>query len=422
MKLQIERLAVGGDGIARNDGKIVFVPGALVGESVTVRIVEDKARYARAELLSVETPSADRRDLDCTHETDNRCGGCGFRHVVDARSLALKAGAAIAELRKLAPDLPWPAPNLHLTSPMDPGRERLKFHVRDGELGLFERGSHDLVKVPNCLAAPRSLVEGAEAIQAVIIASGPPYPSTVLIEVVGDRRYAFWQGQFGDAHVKNLQALVDEELFGGIVCRTRKKRVDMGATWIDEDLQIGGRTLHYRRRVGAFAQANPIANQLLREQLYALLEPLAPERTIDLYAGSGNLTLIAALISGEVLAVEVDRGGIKGLAQSAERSGLDNIEAIRADLRKGLDPDFVRDMDVALLDPPRDGAKEIMSGLVEAAPGHIIYVSCSPPHLARDARYLERHYSIEALEAFDMFPRTPHLELLAHFKRLTANV
>jgi 23S rRNA (uracil1939-C5)-methyltransferase len=141
-ELHVDRLAAGGDGVGRIDGKVVFVPGGLPGEQLVIKRTEDKRRFARAEIVEVLRPAAARRSPDCPHETEAQhgigCGGCGFRHVSDAQSLQFKTEPVVTEMAKIAPEVDWPQPTLHQETELDGTRWRVRFHLASGVLGLFQ--------------------------------------------------------------------------------------------------------------------------------------------------------------------------------------------------------------------------------------------------------------------------------------------
>ena len=415
----IRALAFGGDGIGDRDGKVVFVPGALPGERARVTPLKEHKRFIRARLIEVLDPSPDRRDSGCPHEIARGCGGCGLRHVRDAVSLHLKATTATAELHKLAPSVEWPAQaREHAVGPLDGARHRVRFQVGDEAFGFFRPHSHDLIPTPECRAVHPELLRAAEALRPLLSAQ-TPQPHKLLLEYRDGRRYAFWEGPSNRRQRGQLSALVSQKVFTGVLCCHRDRTQSYGETWIKTRAQVGGRDLEFHRRVGTFGQANPHANARMIERLDALLAPCDATRIVDLYAGSGNLSLVAAGRAQRVIAVEVAGEGLEGLERGAAASELTaKVEVCRRDLRLGLTNELIEAAsDVVILDPPREGAREVMAQLLEANPRHVIYISCSPPDLARDAKVLAEGYRVEALEAFDMFPRTPHLEMMVHFAR-----
>ncbi len=336
--------------------------------------------------------------------------------MVDGRSLELKAQAALSAVRRVGPTLEWPDLT-RFPSPLDATRCRVRFHVEGGRLGLYRSGTHELVRVPQCAAAMPVILEAVEALEGVLAeAPSEPAPDTVLVENAESGVYVAWQGGAGPVQLAGLDRLVTEGRFAGVLCRRRRWYRVLGKGWIES--RWDAHDLVFRRRIGTFVQANPVANEQIRAQLLTLLKAVGADSVLDLYAGSGNLTLVAALAAKQVLGVEVDREGLAGLRDSAERNKLTNVSTYRRDLRQGFTRRLAcHECDVVVLDPPRAGAREIADSLAQLGAKHIFYISCAPANLARDAASLAERYEVARLDAFDMFPRTPHVELLAHFRR-----
>lgn len=421
--IDIDRLAFGGDGVGRSggpDGKVVFVPGTLPGERVRAHIVERRRRFDRALLVDILVPSPDRRERDCLHEEQEGCGGCGFRHVDDGLSLEHKARAALSTMRRIGRDVGWLAPALHPAPALDGLRTRARFQVQGRALGFYRRGTHRLVEVPECLALHPALLEGWRRVGSVLRESAPePTPDTVLLDLAEAGLYASWEGHPGE----RARALLARQVANGYLAGVRATRGDAwsaGAEWIETRVELidptrPTRVLRYRRRIGTFAQAQHETNVQLLRWLDGWLRERPPEgHVLDLYAGSGNLSLIAAAYGSRVTAVELDRRALDGISESARWNGISGVQPKKRDLRRGLTLRAVEEgAALVLLDPPRSGASEVLADLLEIGAPRIVYVSCSPPHLARDLQRLSASYRLEALHGFDMFARSPHVELVA---------
>ncbi len=422
LTLDCEAVVQGGDGLARHEGQVVFVPGALPGERVEVAVTKRQRGFLRAALREVLTPSASRRPFDCEHEVHQGCGGCGFRHVADAESLALKAGAAHQALERIAKRT-WPVPALH-PAPLDASRRRVRYHLDGPRLGLYRRGSHEVVETPGCLAAAPALAAAAAGISRALAdaAFAGPAPDSLLVEDTGAGVFAAWQGLCPGPAERALTELVARGVLAGAVLGAggAAARV-LGAAWIDEALsgdEAATPGLVLRRRPGTFSQANAAANSALRAVVAAAVRDAGARRVLDLYAGSGNLTLALAPHAGHVVGVELEGDAVAGLRAGIALNELSHVEAVAADLRDGLPAEVAgQSWDAVVLDPPRTGARALMAELAALAPPTLVYVSCAPACLARDIAELGGAYVVEALHAIDMFPRTPHLELVAVLRR-----
>lgn len=418
-QVDIHGLAFGGEGVARIEGKTVFVANALPGERCSIEIVESKKRFDRAVVEDVLVESKDRRQSDCPHEAEG-CGGCGFRHVVDAKSLQLKTEAAMESVVRIASQVDWPKPTLHPAERLDGGRTRLRLHAESGRLGLFAKGSHTLVAIPGCLVAKPELLVAVAAVEAVLkAASNESPPNSVMLELIGGGVAVSWRGELGNKQSAGLEAAVNSGALRGVLASNRGKRHELGPTWFSEDLGSGESTYTTFRKAGTFGQANQEANQAMIAVLGDILSATGASRVLELFAGSGNFTAPMAGLVDRILAVEIDADGLDGLRKTCEHNQLSGVRLYRRDLSRGFTRKL-RDtvVDTVVLDPPRTGAKELVTDLVRSAAVNLLYVSCSPTTLARDAAALASAFRVEAVHAFDMFPRTPQVEMLVHFVRV----
>lgn len=407
---EVERLTHGGEGVARlPSGKVVFVAGALPGERVRARITLEKKRFARAESLEVLEPSASRRPLDCQHEAAG-CGGCGLRHVVDAESLPLKAHAAYGEVRKIARDIDaWPELELDPTTPLDAWRERVRMQVDPSGLGFYERGSHEVLPVPECHAMHPEVRAAVSDLAAILRETRGPLPRSVLVERVGGEIYVSWGGEVSGERETRLVAG-----WPGVRVGWGKRARHLGAVWMEERHD----DVSFSRRVGTFGQAHAAANAVLRQRVREVTRAVGAERVLDLYAGSGNFSLMCGLEAGAVLGLEMSKGAIEGLTRSAGANAMPHVRGAVCDLRRGIPKRHGKQpWDLVVLDPPRTGAAEVMGDLLRLAPESVLYIACEPTVMARDLKMLAGSYGVVSVVAVDMFPRTPHLEMIVQLKQ-----
>jgi len=409
LQLDIDRLAYGGDGVGHHNGKVVFVPGALPGERVLVRLEESKKRYDRARLVSVLIEAPDRRAGDCEVEALG-CGGCGLRHVEASVSLNKKAESALDEMRKLSKQVFWPEPTLVPAFYQHESRARARLHVRHGKIGFFIKGSsRSLVEILGCRALDPKildllgpLTEAVEGLQHL----------ELTVEVVSGARYLYADGDTSPT----FEARVAQWVRGGVIAGfgAAGRPHHLGEEWMIERTEILGRGVHSARKLGTFGQASPEMNNKLRKRLAEAVDRLRPKRILELYAGSGNLTLAATGSGRTIVAVELDGPAVQSLRKTIKLNGLgESVRIVEADLRAGLPHELEGAFDMVIMDPPRTGASEVMSAVAALKPKTVLYVSCAPTTLARDVGLLAPHVFIEKLDVFDMFPMTPHVEMMA---------
>jgi len=401
-------VAHGGHCVARHEGRVLFVRHALPGERVVARVTEDgSGSYCRADAVRVLSASPDRVAPPCPHAGPGRCGGCDWQHATGAAQRAGKAAVVREQLARLAglPAVPvtveaLPAAGSAATSPaaapargggspagagpVEEGllgwRTRVRFAVdADGRTGLRRHRSHELEPVRHCPL-------GTDAVAAAGVGDRR-WPGAAEVEVVASTA--------GDTTV-----LADGSVLEG---PGRVREVAAGREW--------------RVSATGFWQVHPAAADALSGCALGLLEPRPGETALDLYAGAG---LFAGLLAdavgpaGRVVAVEADPTA----AADAEHNLAGAAAGVRvrpSRVTPGLLGGLGFRPDVVVLDPPRAGAgRDVIAALVELAPRAVAYVACDPASFARDLRVaLDAGWELRALRAFDCFPMTHHVEIVA---------
>lgn len=421
LSLLIEKPAAGGRMLARHDGQIVFVSGAIPGERVRVRVEQVRSGIAFAVTTAVEEPSPDRREP----EADPACGGNVLAHIAYLRQLQLKAeilADAFTRIAKLRLDAPVPV----RPSPERGYRMRARLHVRDGRLGFFREGTHDLCDASltgQLLAATEQVLE---ALQGRLGDQGRALREIELSEnVPGSERALLVELAPGTrpANAQRLPGLFDLEGVTGLVI-TRPESPQFvagrGHPYVSDvlDLSVDGRvaSVRLRRHVAAFFQGNRF---LLRPLVQTVLGVIPPGVLLDLYAGTGLFGVSFAVLGrGHVIAVEGDRQGAEDLAVNAAVLASD-VRVVPRSVENYLSRSPGAGAATILVDPPRTGmSKDAAQMIVAARAPRVVYVSCDVATLARDVRrFVDAGYHLAHLEAFDLFPNTAHVESLAVLDR-----
>ncbi len=377
--VDIEKIAHGGHCVARFEVQVIFVRHAIPGERALIEITAVNSKMARADAISIVTPSEHRREAPCQYARPGRFGGCDFQHIDLAFQRELKSqvireqfsrlgGLEVAcEVRGVAPEdgLHW--------------RTRMDFAIGDsGRIGFFGSRSNEVVEIEDCLIAD-PLME---------------------VATLAKRR---WNGddRIEVATTSTGQASV-----------TRAGRSISGATQLVE--KVGEFT--YQISPQSFWQAHTSAPSTLVAEVISKLELQAGEVVCDLYGGVGLFTAPMAKkvgAGGKVHLIELDRRAV-GDAQKIFK-GVGNVEIHPGTVESRLPK--ISDIDVILLDPPRTGAgEEVITVMTRSHPRAIVYVSCDPASLARDAKLLlESGYTMDYLVGYDLFPQTQHVECVARF-------
>jgi len=408
--VEIDALAPGGDAVGRQrdapdaptaaDGRATFVALAAPGERVRARVVRAKERVAWAELVALERPGPDRVDPPCP--LFGACGGCQWQHVsLDAQRAAKKAivaralgaGVDVGEVVAASAPLGY--------------RDRAKLAVGPGgSLGFRGRRSHDVVDVPTCPLFGPALARALPALRA--LARGLP-PDTELEAQAGAEGVHVnlsHTDATGAAHAKRE---LDPTASGtgaqlraaGIVGLALAGKPTRGAPAVDVS-EEGGAPLPVP--AGGFAQVGRAANAVLVDAVMTAVGA-APGVVLELYAGSGNFTRRLVGVATAVHASDAD--------PSAVDRGKRAVPAASWALRpQAVTPDTV------VLDPPREGADRPNLEAALRARRRVVYVSCDPQTLARDARRLQAAgFRLAAAVALDLMPQTFHVEVVATFER-----
>lgn len=430
----------GGEGVCRIDGFAVFVPDAVKGDVVKIKILKVKSSYAFGKVIEIVTPSTHRTEPLCgMHKS---CGGCDIACMDYAYQLELKRNTVADALAKIGEikDVEI-MPTVGMEIPYN-YRNKMQFPVgrdRDGKIvyGFYAKRSHNIVPAQECVTGKNF----CHTIMEIIISfleekKIEPYDEENhkgLVRHVFIRDSAY-TGEIMVAIVINGEALPEaEELIkrlveaeskiSGVLININKKKTNLimgerniilyGRDYITD--RIGN--LDFSVSPHSFYQINPVQT----EKLYALaLEAagdISDKTVFDLYCGTGTITLFMAQKAKKVIGVEIVEDAVKNACENAKRNGIKNAE-----FYCGAVEDVIEDLykkgeraDVVVLDPPRKGSDEkTLDIILKMNPEKIIYVSCGPATLARDLKFLEKGgYKTQKVTPVDMFPQTAHVESVA---------
>jgi 23S rRNA (uracil1939-C5)-methyltransferase len=429
LTLDVESLAYGGKGVARRNGYVVFVAGALPGDRVTAEVTKSKRSYAEAQARKIVRESPDRVPPRCDHGGEP-CPGAPWQGLAYEEQLRHKQSQvedALIRLGGLA--------GFEL-EPIEPAVERWRyrnkleysFGERDGELvlGFHARGRWDLVvDADDCqLASERNNQKRNELRAWARSESLRPYDrrsrSGVLRNLVirEGRRTGQIQTRLVTSPVEIPRPPVDlHTVAEGTADAPAGPTGALGAEYLEEEL-CG---LRFRISHRAFFQTNTE----MAERLYGIAAELAgltgTERVFDLFCGIGTLGLALAGRAGEVWGVEIVPEAIADAEENARLNGIENAQFRAGDARREIRPLLAEAgrPDLVVVDPPRAGlSKKIVRRVIECEPDRIVYVSCNPTTLAPNAAQLgEAGYRLLRVKPVDMFPQTPHIECVALLER-----
>jgi 23S rRNA (uracil1939-C5)-methyltransferase len=425
LELEVDSLAHGGRGVARSDGYVVFVAGAVPGDRVRARLSRARRDYAEGSVVELLRPSPERVPDACLHGGDP-CPGASWQGLPYERQLAEKSDQVDDALRRLG------RLDGFALEPIEPAveawryRNKLEYSFggRDGALvlGFHRRGSwSDVVDVDDCLLASAANNAARNEVREWARREGiPEYDRRAQDGVLRNlvvregRRSGQVQTRLVTSAASVVRPPVDlHTIVEGPGGGTGGPTGVLGEEHLEE--RVSG--LRFRVSPTAFLQTNTE----MAERLYAVVAEYAGlsgrERVFDLYCGIGTIGLVLAHQAGEVWGIESVADSVADAEANARRNRIANARFLCADARLGVRPLLERAgrPDVVVIDPPRAGlSKKVVRRVIECGAPRIVYVSCNPTTLAPNAAQLtEAGYTLRRVRPVDMFPQTPHVECVA---------
>lgn len=426
-QVSVESLTHDGRGVARVADKTVFVDGALPGEEVVFRYTRVRSNYDEGEVLEVLKPSPHRITPAC--EFFHSCGGCSLQHLEPAEQIRIKQMMLVDNLARIgkvqAEDILSP-----LTGPIWGYRQKARLgvrYVRNKErvlVGFREKHSRFLADMTHCKILNPLVGERLEELSQ-LIRQLSCYKQIAQIEVaIGDEGVALIFRHLVDLTETDKQLLTEFGQQHDFQIYLQPKGPDSVTLLWSEAASLSYRLPAYditlEFRPNDFTQVNTAINQAMVRRALELLEPQATDHVLELFCGLGNFSLPLARQVKEVMAVEGDTALIERARENAKHNAIHNIDFHVANLMAEVSGLFwLRQChyDKVLLDPPRSGALEILPHLASLKVSRIVYISCNPATLARDAGILVNEYGYRLVKTgvMDMFPHTTHVESIALF-------
>lgn len=435
----VEGYSSEGYGVVRVDGAVVFVPRAVRGERVDLRIVRVMKTHALGELVRVHAPSPERAVPDCPYY--GKCGGCDFRHLSYGEELWAKRRRVQDALARIGGSDVRVEEILGAKNP-EHYRNKCQYPVGPhGEIGFFRARSHQVVPVERCLLQPEVCDRTARAvgswmrrykIPAYDEAAGRGLIRHIYVRtnrrgeslccVVANGRKLPREAELAAlvlaAAPKTLGVVLNVNTKRGNVILGEQYRTLWGQDFLMDDL-CG---LEFRLSVPSFYQVNREQAEALYGKALEFAALTGRETALDLYCGAGTITLLLAGRAGRAIGAEIVPAAVRDAEANAARNGVKNAEFFcgdAADTAAMLEAQGLRP-DVITVDPPRKGlAPEVVASAAAMGPDRIVYVSCDPGTLGRDIkRFSELGYRAVRAAAADMFPGTRHVESVCLLTRM----
>jgi tRNA/tmRNA/rRNA uracil-C5-methylase (TrmA/RlmC/RlmD family) len=419
IEVDIDKPAAGGRMLARREGQVVLVWGAIPGERVRARVERAGKGVLYAETIEVLAASPDRRAAGM----DWRCGGNVYAHIDYPRQVALK-GEIIQDALGRIGRVPFAAPPRVVASPETGYRMRARLHARDGRIGFFREGTHEICDAASTAQLAPATNAWIAAAQAALGGERGLAGIEIAENAAGDQRAVHLELHEGTDAARFARLADIATLTGVSALRADRPSAERlaGEPFVTDVLSVHAAaspaaeraTLHLRREVRAFFQGNRF---LLEELVGHVVSLVASGPVVDLYAGVGlfGLSLAAAgiervtLVEGDPISgadLEVNAAPFDARTRIEHRS----VESYVRSVTPPANATFI-------VDPPRTGmTKDAVAGIINRRPSRIVYVSCDVATLARDTRtLLDAGYELRGLTGIDLFPNTAHVESVAFF-------
>lgn len=429
VRINIESLSHDGRGVAHVDGKVVFIDEALPGEQLEFVYTDTRRDYAEGKVAQLITRSEHRVDAECPHF--GVCGGCSFQHVDDKEQIHFKEQLLqeqFSRIGKVDIEKIWEP----LTGPhwgyRRKARMGVKYVPKKGRVlvGFRERRNPFLAEIESCKVMHPIVGEKLMDLSAMIgkLTIKDKIPQ---IEVaIGDNSCVLAFRVLEPPTSEDQKVMSDFGREHGIsICLQPKGPDTIAPIPGDEEViptyDLPDQQVQFKFRPAMFTQVNYEINRKMVTRAIDALELNENDNVLDLFCGLGNFTLPMATKAGHVVGVEGDLPLVKHARENAQHNRLSNVDFYAADLSKDVSdqPWSKQKFNKVLLDPSRAGASEILHNFKHWKPDRIVYVSCNPSTLARDAGILvnELGYKLVKAGVMDMFPQTAHVESIALFEK-----
>lgn len=442
--VDIEAVSSDGSGIGHIDGFTVFVPYTAAGDRVRVIITKVKSRFGYGKLKEITEPSPDRIKPLC--KEFEQCGGCQLQHIAYVAELREKRGIIENAMKRIGGFKDFSLNGITGMETPQRYRNKMIFPVGcDGGrpiCGFYARKSHDIIAISDCMlgdTSNRAIINAVmEYMNENNVTAYDEKTHKGLVRRIFTRR-AFATGEImvvlsvNGHHTPRPDDLADrlqkaDKNIAAVILNINTARTSVGLG--KNNITLWGKStitdtlcgIEFTISPDSFFQVNPAQTERLYNKALDFAGLTGKETVMDIYCGIGTISLCAAKRAKKVIGVEIVEQAIKDARENALRNGIENAE-FYADSAENIVPVLIESgekPEVVILDPPRKGSDEkTLGAIVKAAPKKIVYVSCNPATLARDASFLAEHgYRISKAHGFDLFPRTMHVETVVLMEKI----
>lgn len=430
-----------GEGIAKVDGLIIFIPNAIKNEKIKIKILKVNSHQAYGKILEIIEKDSSRIQPDC--QTYNKCGGCAMRHMTYDKTIDMKKNSVYNTLKKALGREVIINDILTMDKPYF-YRNKLQYPIGVGDdgkptMGVFQERTHKIIPTKNCLIQDKLSQQIANdiykfikdnnievynertlkgSIRHIIIRVGKKTGKIMVILVSNERKI-----KNEDKLVQTLTEKYKE--IETIVKNINSKNTNVILGYNEETTILYGKGYiedylgDYKFKISpmSFYQVNPIQTEKLYSKAIEYAQMDNNESTIfDLYCGIGTIGIFASQKAKKIYGIETVKEAIKDARENAKLNNIQNAEYFVGDVENKL-PELIKEKnikaDVIFVDPPRKGCdKTALETIIKISPNKVVYVSCNPATLGRDLKILEEEYDINKIAICDMFPFTHHIECI----------
>lgn len=405
---EITSLENEGSGVCKINQMIVFVPKALPGEKVRIRITEKKKNFARGKIVEILKSSDKRIESKCPYYEE--CGGCNLRHQTSKENLKFKkekVETALKRIGKLDVKVEDTIPSLK----EDNYRNKVSFKVEDNRIGFYGEGTYQLIDIDYCLLAQKQindslnviknyLKENDNEIKNITIRYGNAMDE-LLIDIYSLNNTDIKILDYLTTNICNLKSVIFND------------KVVYGNGYIKE-ISNG---LMFNVSAKSFFQVNSVQTEKLYDEIVKVANLSKDDVVLDLYCGTGTITSIVSKYVKKVIGIEIVEDAIIDAKENLKINGINNAKFICGDAAKEISK-IKEKVDVVIVDPPRKGVdRKAIAIMKKISPKKIVYVSCNPVTMARDLSYLNDLYDVKKVTPVDMFPNTAHVESVVLLER-----
>ncbi len=397
-----------GCGVSKINGIVVFIPKALVGEKVRIRITEIKKNFARGKIVEILEKSNNRIKSKCPYYDE--CGGCNLRHQTDTENLKFKKEKIENALKRIG-KIDVKVEDVIPSFKNDNYRNKLSLKVEDDKIGFYGEGTYQLIDIDYCLLAHEEINKALKVIRTYIkefknkiknvtIKYGNAM-NELLIDIYSLSEEDVNIVNYLTSNIDNLETVIFND------------KVLLGTGYIKE-ISNG---LMFNCSSKSFFQVNGMQAEKMYDTAIKLAKLKKDDVVLDLYCGTGTIGMILSGHVKKVIGVEIVEDAIKDARQNLIVNGISNVDFICGDATKVISK-IKEKIDVIFVDPPRSGIdRKAIAIIKKIMPRKMVYISCNPVTMARDLSYLNDLYDINNVVPFDMFPNTAHVEAICVLER-----